>query len=425
VVSSLPPTAVQEWRENWTLVFASFFGVTWMAAPAVSLGLFIEPLQGAFHWSRTDISIGMTIYSLLSTPLVPFAGAFVDKFGPRTIAIPGLVLNGLAFAAFGLLTPSIAHWAGAWVLYTLTQLMIRSILWNRAVSAAFTASRGLALGVTMAGIATAASIMPLLAQFLIDTYGWRLAYPILGIGWAGVALFFVVLFLHEPGSRRQTKASQNEEPVAQQGGLTLKQALRDHRILRIVFAAFIQTAIFSGLTLHIYALLTGSGVSRGMAASMTSVVGIATLGGQLMTGWLADRVRSTLLPVSCFLITGVGFLLLLKGGGTVIVLWLAVIAAGYGVGASINISTYLTSRYGGVAHFGKIYGLISSCMGLGSGIGPLIAGSTYDATGSYDTYLMTGAVVSLMASLAVLRLGAYPDFSGTRAPAPAGSIEEN
>lgn len=414
---SRAPTALQEWRENWKLVLAAFLGVTWMTAPAVSLTLFIEPLQNSFGWSRTDISLGMTVYSLVGTPLVPFAGALVDRFGSRRVGMPGLLLNGLAFAAFGLMTSSITHWIGAWVLYTLTQLLIRSILWNRAVSAAFTASRGLALAVTMAGIATAQTIVPILGNALIQNFGWRLAYPILGIGWSSVAAFFVFLFLHEPGSRRLPNDSTAEAPVAQQGGLTLKEALRDHRIVRVVFANLIITMTFSGFTLHIFPLLTGSGISRAVAASMTGSIGLAVLAGQLLTGWLADRVRSTILPVSCFLIPGIGFILLLKGEGMEMLMWPAVLLAGYGSGASINISTYLVSRYGGVAHFGKIYGLISSCMGLGSGIGPLLAGSIYDRTGSYDAYLVTGAIIALVAGLAVLRLGPYPDFEAAGAPA--------
>lgn len=416
-MATMQKTAGQEWRENWKIVLAAFLGVTWMAAPTISLALFMEPLQNSFGWSRSDISFGLTVYSLVGTPLVPFAGALVDKFGSRRIAMPGLLLNGLAFAAFGLLTPSLTHWIAAWVIYTLTQLMIRSILWNRSVSAAFTASRGLALAITMAGIAAAQTIMPILARYMIDAYGWRTAYPILGIGWAGVALVFVFLFLHDPGSKRSAAGAESQAEPPSEGGMTLGEALRDHRIVRIVFANLVITMTFSGLTLHIFALLTDTGISRTVAASMTGSLGIAVLAGQLLTGWLADRVSSTILPVSCFLFPAIGMFLLLNSGGTESMLWLAVLFAGYGSGASINISTYLISRYGGVAHFGKIYGLISSCMGLGAGLGPLLAGEIYDRTGNYDNYLMIGIAIAVAAGLAVFRLGPYPDYTPKEAAA--------
>ena len=404
-------TAAQEWRAHWPLVLAAMLGVSWMAAPTVSLGLFIEPLQGAFGWTRAEISFGMTLYALIGTPLVPFAGALIDRFGSRRIAIPGLLLNGLAFAAFGFLTPSLWHWMAAWVLYTLTQLLIRSILWNRAVASAFSASRGLALGITMAGIAIAQTVTPIISRLLIDGYGWRHAYIILALAWAGIALVFVVLFLRVPGDRTPAVSDeQSEDTTPQHGGLTFKQAIRDMRILRIVFAIVLQTALFSGVALHIFPLLTGSGISRAVAASMTGGIGIAALAGQIAAGWLADRVQSTLLPVACFILPGISYLLLLNGKGVESLLWLGVLLAGCGSGASINISTYLTSRYGGVKHFGSIYGLISSGLGLGSGVGTYLAGRIFDTTGSYDNYLLIGAAAATIATIAVFRLGPYPNY---------------
>ena len=406
-------TAAQEWRTHWPLVLAAMLGVSWMAAPAVSLGLFIEPLQNEFGWTRGDISFGMTLYAFIGTPLVPFAGALIDRFGSRRMAIPGLFLNGLAFAAFGLLTPSLWHWMAAWVIYTLTQLLIRSILWNRAVASAFSASRGLALGIAMAGIAIAQTIAPIISRLLIDAYGWRHAYFTLGIGWAGIALVFVVLFLRVPGDRSPTTTNEQTD-APQHGGLTFKQAIRDQRILRIVFAIVVQSALFSGVSLHIFPLLTGSGVSRAVAASMTGGIGLATLAGQIAAGWLADRVKSTLLPVVCFILPGIAYLLLLNGKGAENLLWLGVVLAGCGAGASINISTYLTSRYGGVLHFGKIYGLISSGLGLASGIGTYLAGRIFDTTGSYDTYLLIGMAAAALATVAIFHLGPYPNYD----PAP-------
>lgn len=416
-MTATPKTAAEEWRQYWTLVLAATLGVTWMTAPAVALGLFMVPLHDEFGWSFADISFGMTLYALVGTPLVPFAGALIDRFGSRRIGLPGLVLNGIVFAAFGLMTPSLWHWMAAWVLYTLTQLMIRSLLWNRAVSMAFQVSRGLALGVTMAGISIATTITPIILYPLIENYGWRQSYFIMGFGWAGVALVFAFLFLREPGDKPLPTDAGETRPAAAPGGLTLGQALRDSRIIRIVVAIVLLTSMFAGFSLHIFKLLTELRVPEAEAAVMYGSVGMATFAGQLITGWLADRVKSTILPVSCFLLPAIAYLLLLNGGGVEALLWLAVWLAGYGSGASINISTYLISRYGGMAHFGKIYGLISSGLGLGSGIGGYMAGKIFDATGSYDDYLIVASIGAAIAALAVFRLGDYPVFQPKAATA--------
>jgi hypothetical protein len=42
----------------------------------------MEPLQNEFAWSRTEVSIGLTLFALVSLPLTPFAGLLVDRLGP-------------------------------------------------------------------------------------------------------------------------------------------------------------------------------------------------------------------------------------------------------------------------------------------------------------------------------------------------------
>jgi MFS family permease len=403
-------TAAQEWHAHWGLVFAATLGMALLTLPPVALGLFMQPLSQEFGWSRSAISAGMLIFAVVSTPLVPFAGALADRYGSRRVLIPGLVLVGIVFAGFGLLTPSLWHWFGWWVLFTVIQLATRSPVWNRTVSAAFSASRGLALAVLMAGIAVGQFLVPIVTAVLLERFGWRSTYGLLALGWYGTTLVVTVLFYREPKAGSPTQA-QAAEASATIGGLTLGEALRDPATLRIAFAIMLQSLLWTGATLHLFPMMRDTGMAEKDAAFITGLVGIATLAGQLLTGWLADRVRGSLLPVSSFLLPGIGYLLLIEGRGSEAVMALGVIAAGYGAGAAINITTYLTTRYAGVRHFGKIFGLISSVMGLGAGLGPLIAGKVYDATGGYAPYLVLGVAMAVVAALAVLRLGPYRDFA--------------
>ncbi|MEO6717647.1 MAG: MFS transporter [Novosphingobium sp.] len=419
-------SGLDEWRANWPLVLACMLAVTWVTAPSSSLGLFMEPLQKEFGWGRGQISYGPFLYAMVSIVLVPFYGAIVDKYGTRTIGLPGLALNGLAFAAFGLLTGSITHWLGAWLVYTLTQLLIGTFVWNGAISAAFTKSRGLAIGVVMGGTAIGQIVTPLASRWLIDAYGWRMAYVFLGIGWAGLALVVCLLFFHDPRARRkgESAADQQDRQGRAQGGLTLREALRTPRFLRLALAILLQSTLATGLILHLVPLLSNSGISRAEAASIAAATGATALAGQLVTGWLADRTNTTLLPVSCFLMTGIGYLLLQRAEGSELLAWLGALTAGYALGATINITTYLTSRYVGVLHFGKIYGVISSAMRLGAGLGPVIAGTIFDRSGSYHAYLLFGIGAACVAALSVFGLGTYPSFAPVQAEDSTGIAPE-
>jgi MFS family permease len=309
------------------------------------------------------------------------------------------------------MTPSLWHWIGAWVLFTLCQLLTRSPIWNRTVSASFSASRGLALAVLMAGISIGQLLVPIVAATLIERFGWRSAYGLLALGWYGVTLIATVLLYREPKAAAAAATTDAVDAPMVIGGLTLGEGLRDPNILRVGFAIMLQSVVFTGFTLHLFPMLRDAGLAEKDAAFITGLIGIAALAGQLLTGWLADRFQGSLLPVASFLLPGIGYLLIMQGGSTEALLALGVLIAGYGSGSAINITTYLTTRYAGVRHFGKIFGIISSVMGLGAGFGPVIAGKVFDVSGSYTTYLLLGIGLAAVASLAVFRLGPYREFA--------------
>lgn len=416
--SALRPTAGQEWRANWLLVLSAMAGLSFGAIPAATLGLFMGPLQNDFGWSRAQISAGMAIFAVVSLPLTPFAGALVDRFGPRRVAVPGIALAGMTFAGFSLLGDMIAYWFAGWIAYSLASLLIRTLVWNSAISSAFLVSRGLALAVLLSGMGVATALAPIATHWLIDGFGWRNAYIGIGLGWGGVAFVLIALFFHDSRSRRPASlsASSATHPAMLPGGLTLVEALRSTRMLRIGLAIFLQSLLGAAIVVHMVPLLTSTGISRGEAAGIAAMLGIGSISGKLITGWLSDRSRNTLLPVSSFALPALGYFLLMEAGGSPAIASLAVFLLGYGSGASLHMATYLTTQYAGLRHFGKIFGMISSLMALAGGIGPLAAGLIFDETGSYTGLLLFSIPAALAAGAAVFRLGPYVEFAPVAVP---------
>jgi MFS family permease len=409
-------SAREEWRNYWGVVLAGFLGTSLVTLPSITLGLFMDPLEQDFGWTRAQISFGLTIFAIVTTPLGPFAGALADRYGSRRIAIPGTLLNGLFLAAFGMMTGLYWQFVTIWALYSSTLLLMRSTVWNKAATSCFTVSRGLALALMIGGISLAQTAAPVITQWLIADHGWRAAYFALGLGWGGVTLLVAVLWFREPRDRLKTGAAADKaapQPLPAPSGQSFGTAIRDPRIIRIALAGLLQAVIGGGILVHLFPLLTGQGIAREGAAGILAVMGLAALGGQTVTGILSDRVKSTLLPMSCFFVPAMAFALLLYGSGSIVMLTLGVICAGYGMASCVMIVTYLASRYGGVANFGKIHGIISAGFGLGGGLGPFIAGSVFDASGSYDAFLTASILVALLNVALVLRLGPYPDFGST------------
>lgn len=411
-MATTPLTARQEWRRHGPLAFSGMLGLSFGTLAATSLGVFMTPLQEEFSWSRTQISSALTISAVVSTPLAPVSGALADRFGARRIAIPGLMLAILAFAAISLVNSSIYTWFFAWFALSLITLLTKTPVWATAVSGAFSASRGLAIAIVLSGLGLAQSLSPTIARLLIDSFGWRGGYIGLAFGWGGVTLLMVTLFFHDMHARR-AKAPPGSHDRILPGGLTLREALRDSRMQRITFAISVQAVIGAAALSHLVPILEWSQLSRATAAGMAAIYGMASIGGKLVIGWLADLVRRGFLPASCFALPGFGYVLLWQGGGSVALLSAGVFLIGLGSGAAYHMTIFLTAQYGGMRHNGKIFGLMAGMLGLGGGLGPLIAGLIFDATGSYSTLLAAGLPLSFLAGAAVLTLGPYPVFGAS------------
>jgi MFS family permease len=402
--------AAREWKDHWPIVFAATMGMTFSPIPTASMGFFIDPLHSEFAWTVAAITSGLTIQSLASGFLVPFVGALADRFGARAVALPSIFMAAISFAAFGLVTGSLWQWTAIWVVYSIVSLGTRSAVWSTAISKTFVLRRGTALAICLAGLAVTQAVAPIAARWLIDSYGWRTGYFGLGLGWGGfVAL--IVLFLFHDRRRATPSHTQGETPHRPpQGGLTLLQALSNHRVLRIALAVLLTSIAGGAVNVHLVKILGIHGIARADAALVASVFGIATIGGKLIAGWLMDRFSTTFIPVLSFSLPALAYLLLAQDTTLLWTAFLAAVLSGLGGGASLECATYLTSRYAGTLHFGKIFGIIASMMGFAGGLGPLFAGAVYDRTGSYAALLSTCVGLVLVAGLAVLRLGPYPHF---------------
>jgi MFS family permease len=174
----------------------------------------------------------------------------------------------------------------------------------------------------------------------------------------------------------------------------------------------------TAIIVHIVPMLTSDGLSLAQATTVAALLGVASLTGKLLTGWLIDRFGAGLLPSLAFGGPGLAYALLLQASGSMWLLSGAVVLLGYCSGAAIQLTTYLTTRYAGLRNFGAIFGIVSSLMAGASGIGPVLAGQIFDLSGSYTMLLMAGVPVSLVAGLSVFRLGPYPEFPPVAANTP-------
>lgn len=91
MAARLEGDARTEWRRHWPTVLAALGGVGISTMTIYSAGLFIEPFEREFGWTRAQIAFGPTLSAVSGVLLGPFAGAAIDRLGPRRIGIAGVI----------------------------------------------------------------------------------------------------------------------------------------------------------------------------------------------------------------------------------------------------------------------------------------------------------------------------------------------
>ena len=288
------PVAQHEWRDGWKLVLAASFGFSFFSIMMAVTGLFMEPLGKEFGWSRTLLSSGPSIATIMTAILGPFFGVLIDRYGSRKLALPGIIATIASVCTFGLVNGEQWQWITLWFIFGLVSVTIKSTIWTAAVVGVFEKSRGLALGLTLSGTAVAQAVIPPLGNYLITEFGWRLAFVWLGLGWGGITFLLVWLFLFDVHSRKAKMVAITNieaEGAVDLKGLTVKQAVRDRALWQLAFSNFIVMTMTMGLTIHLFPILTEAGISREKAALLTAISGVAAIVGKLVTGYLLDRYR--------------------------------------------------------------------------------------------------------------------------------------
>jgi len=420
-------TAGAEWRSGWSIVLAAMVGFSFFSVMLSATGLFMAPLEQAFGWDRATLSAGPAIATGVTALLSPFYGMAIDRLGSRRLAIPGVIVTALATTMFALANGSTTQWIVMWIVFGLILTSIKSTIWTTAVAGVFTKARGLALGLAVTGPAIAQTVVPPLGNWLIESFGWRAAYATLGLGWGGLTLILTWLFLYDAHDRAaQARRKAGEEKQKRERivlpGLTKGQALRSVALWQVGVSTFVVMAMTLGLAMHLFPILTESGVERTNAAWLLSLGGVAGIVGKLVTGALLDRFRPNWTGSVTMGVTAVTFLVLMHMIDSMPALILAIVINGYAAGSKTQLTAFLTAGYAGMKNFGLLYGIMSAVAAVASGLGPYVAGRVYDAYGDYGPFLWIGAIGCVVGGALLLFLPAMPEWSDDAEPEGEGAI---
>jgi predicted MFS family arabinose efflux permease len=403
-------SAFGEWSRGWPVVLVSTIGLGIATSHVYTIGIFITPLEQAFGWSRAQISSGLMANSIISVIGAPFIGWLIDRFGTRSVGLPGVALYCISIALLSQTGASIWSWWGLWILVAFGAVLTKPTVWALSVSQRFDAQRALAIAIVMSGSGLCAIFLPAVTTTLISTLGWRGAFVGLGAGGALMALPLLYLFLRDGPDRPGTAPTSST--ATEKAGLSIREGILSRRFLFIAICTVFMTGTIAGMSVHFVPFIISMGISKMTAASIAGVGGILSVVGRLGSGILLDRRWSGPLIGACsFTIPAIAGVVWLLHGDDVFSATVISGLLGLSLGAEMDVLAYLCSRYFGLKHYGVIYGTVAGLLALGVGVGPTLAGFAYDKTHSYDSFVWGAIPACLTAALLVGSLGRYPNFA--------------
>ena len=445
---------------GWIIVAIGLVSMAFWYGIRSSFAVFYVALLENFPWSRAE-SAGVQSMALMTyTVLAPLVGGLIDRFGPRRVIVPGVLILSSGLILCGSIKTLTQFYIFYGVVAGTGVTCIALVSYAAILAHWFEKKRGLASGIAVSGMGLGTFLMVPLSQYFINLVGWRSTFVLIGI------LVFIILFplnlfflRHKPqdlglspdGLDRPAVSLKEQAPAAPiieggpsnpfpeerppaEGGhpatrmgitaedWTLKKAMHTKSFWALVLFPFLA---FTGLFIihvHNVKFLVDHGIDKMTAAFIYALIGIISSVFRIFWGWLSDRIWREITYSIGILCTclGIGSLLLMETTGhkALVYPFFIFFGMGWGVTAPLFLSIAADLFQGKV--FGLIYGIVEGGIGVAGAFGAWIAGFLFDKTQSYRWAFILAIIAALCS--AVLAWVAAPRRMRVATPHAGGKV---
>jgi predicted MFS family arabinose efflux permease len=408
---------------GWSVATAAFAGVMTSFSPIVpyTFSLFLNPLHNTFGWKRQALDGTFAIAAITVALVSPCIGMLLDRFPPRRIILPSILVFALALASLSRLSGSIGQFYFTFFIIGLVANGTAQFAYTRTILTWFQKRRGFALALILTGSGVGSILIPPLTQWTIAHHGWRSAYLLLG----GIALLGLPLTALLVRNRPPAELPQDEPAVS---GLSVRGALASTAFWLLCGITILSAFSENGLVTNLAAILTDHGVTAESAALALSVRGASVILGRLGVGFFIDRFSPQRIQTMILSLAALGTLILAFAGSPIVAL-LGAALLGVGLGSEADVLPYLLAQYVGRKHFSVLYGLTWTAYAIGGATGPMFIGHMYDIAGTYRyrsiVLLALVAFAAAAASLLLPRMkSTLANINGTAFATSPISLEE-
>ncbi len=415
---------------GWIVVSAlSVAGGFTMSMGIGNFGVFVTPMQETLDIGSTSFGLGLTARLIGFAASGPIIGGILDRYGARGPLSITVVVFGASVVSLGQIQTG-------WQMVALQMFMGMLGFWGSTslyftvmASQWFIRKRGKAMSIMFVGFPAGIAVSAPVTQALIDAFGWRDAWTILGITGSTVVLVIARLVLRnrpedmglvpDGAPRTQHAGVGNACLYAYQTehSWTLHDAVRTGAFWRMAVAFGTLMFGMSAIGLFWVPYFIDHGFAPSMAAWALSAYATSQAGTSILLAPLVDRYQPRFLAMFGYASFFAAFLLMMNAT----VAWQLFTAAalgGAGVGSGMLLQAHMWPGYFGRANIGRIRGAALPLSLTFSGVGSAATGFIFDATNSYAPAWWT-AVALLVVGAALLVVTPKPMTAMERAAAEA------
>jgi OFA family oxalate/formate antiporter-like MFS transporter len=373
---------------RWALATAGFF--MQMALGAVyAWSVFRTPLVKQFHWSISDVTLTFTICIFVLGIAAFFGGLWLNKKGPRVVALTGGFLYSLgvflaSFSAYKLwwlyLSYGVIGGIGLGFGYIVPIAVL--VKW-------FPDRRGLITGIAVGGFGAGALITAPVASRLIQHVGVLHTFAYLGIAYLVVTMITGSFMQNPPDGWKPANWTPSVMQVSQRAkkDYTLGEALSTWQWWALWLLLFLNTS--AGISLISQESPMFQEIAKAsviVAAGMVGIVSIGNAAGRIFWAWVSDALTRRWTFAVMFLVQ-VGLFWMLPGIASITVLTVVAFIILMCYGGGFGTMPAFAADYFGSKNVGPIYGLMLTAWGVASAFGPLLIAHLREASGSYGSGL--------------------------------------
>ncbi|WP_461458087.1 L-lactate MFS transporter [Methanothrix sp.] len=380
-----------------------------------SWSVFVNPLTNHFTGmgqtvSASEVLLPFSIFLAVFAIAMVFSGKYIEKIGPRKMAMAGGVICGLGWllasmaGSVQMLYPTYGIIGGLGVGIAYGCPVAVSARW-------FPDKRGLAVGLTVLGFGFSAFFTANIATYLIGAFDVMSTFRFFGIAFIIIIALCSLPLTFPPAGYKPAGWT---PPAPKPGAHVTCDFLREQMI---------KTPAFLGLWLCYFigciAGLMAIGISKpvgteivqietGLASFLVGFFAIFNGGGRPIFGTLTDKLtpRNAAMVSFVLIILASLMMMTMAGPGTDYIYIVAFALLWMCLGGWLAIAPTATATFFGTGDYPRNYGVVFLAYGAGAIVGPQLAGFIKTASGSYMgvfPYVVGLAVVGIIIAFVMLK----------------------